>query len=364
MRSRDVVGAALIACAACAPPAPRPVAAPAPQPVIAPPPSAEPLALPLALPLELPPSAPVVASGEPVDPEPEMPSEPAIDPGPTPSTVMETPYKMGQRAEPKTREAYREDILERRHWNKGGTGTLIGELPGPEGHPDPRVTVTIEKANGPHQPAELQRVARQYHWINVVRCYRLGHHKDPFLRGWTKAVVTVSKSGKVQRPRLLSTELKEKPVADCMTDKLKTLAFPAASAGSRAWVDMKVSPGDDPSPPPDELIVPGDGEMPIEEMQKGVEAGMPAFEACYRAAFAYAPELWGRILMRYHVNEHGTLKGVYEWGSYFPDKRVSQCILRHARRLTFPRPSAGEIRFFVPLRLSSDRSAHAQRVGE
>jgi hypothetical protein len=269
------------------------------------------------------------------------------------------PYKLGEREQPKTREAYAEDLAFRRHWNKGGTGELLAKLPGPKGHPDPRVRVNIEKVKGPHKAKDLQRIARKYHWINVVRCYRHGHYKNKYLRGWTYARATVSKGGKVRAPKLLKTDLDVKAAARCMVDKLKTLKFPGARAGSRIWVDMKVGPGDDPSAPPEEETKkPGDGEMPLEEMQKGVQAGEPAFEACYREAFEYAPGLWGRLLMRFHVNEHGTLKGVYQWGTYFPDARVSQCILRQARKLKFPKPKGGDIRFVVPLRLFTDRSAH------
>jgi hypothetical protein len=269
---------------------------------------------------------------------------------------METPYKMGERAEPKTREEYKADILDRRHWNSGGLGELRADPPGPEGHPDPRVRVNIDKVQGPHEADELVRIARKYHWINVVRCYRLGAYKDPHLRGWTHARIDVSKSGKVRGAKLLDTELGEREVADCLVERLGKLEFPAASAGSRAWVDMRVSPGDDPMPPPEELLLPGDGVLDLDEMRLGVQAGLSDFEACYRAAFDYAPGLWGRILIRFHVDDKGQLDEAFEAGSRFPDARVSQCVLRAARKLKFPRPRGGDIRFYVPLRLSSDRA--------
>ena len=276
--------------------------------------------------------------------------------GPRVTIAMETPYKMDQREEPKTREAYKQDIFERRHWNSGGMGELLAEAPGPEGHPDPRVRVNIEKVHGPHEANTLQRIARKFHWINVVRCYRLGAYKDPHLRGWTHARIDVSKGGKVRGAKLLDTELDVKEVADCMVDKLGKLEFPSSRAGSRAWVDMKVSPGDDPMPPPDELLVPGDGELELDEMRLGVQAGLRDFEACYRSAFSYAPGLWGRLLIRFHVDDKGQLDEAFEAGSRFPDLHVSQCVLRAARKLKFPRPRGGDIRFYVPLRFYTDRA--------
>lgn len=293
-------------------------------------------------------------------PAPTPAPEPEPDPGPRVTILVETPYKMDERPDKTTFEAQREDILDRRHWNTGGMGELLGEPPGAEGHPDPRVTVTIEKVHGPHSAKKLQQVARQYHWINVVRCYRLGAYKDPLLRGWTKGRFDLSANGRARGRKMLSTELKNRDVAECMVDKLRTIDFPGARAGSRVWVKMKVSPGDEPMPPPEEEIKPGDGTLPLEEMKAGVDEGREAFEACYRAAFDYAPGLWGRIILRFHVTEHGKLDEAFEAGSRFPDARVQQCILHAARKLRFPKPEGGDIRFLVPIRLWTDRAETAR----
>lgn len=304
------------------------------------------------------------AGSTPLEPaEPSPPPAPVEPPGPEVTILLETPYKMDERPNQKTYEAQREDILDRRHWNTGGMGELVGEPPGPEGHPDPRVTVTVDKVHGPHSKKTLQRIARKYHWINVVRCYRLGAYEDPHLRGWTKARFDLSSGGKARGRKLLDTELKDRAVADCMVDKLADVPFGGARAGSRVWVRMKVSPGDEPMPPPEEEIVPGEGTLPLEAMTAGVEAGREAFEACYRAAFDYAPGVWGRIILRFHVTEHGKLDGAFEAGSRFPDARVQQCILHAARKLSFPKPEGGDIRFMVPIRLWTDRADTAREDG-
>jgi len=261
---------------------------------------------------------------------------------------------MGQRPPPKTRADYQRDILDRRHWNDGGLGELQGELPGPAGHPDPRVIVNIDKVAGPHPAKGLQRTARRHLWKPIINCYRLGAFKDPHLRGWTKARFAVSSAGKVRRPRLLDTELDDPEVAQCMVGKLANLPLPRARRGSNVWVAMRVGPGDDPLPPPDDLIVPGDGTLPITAMKQGVETGLAPFEVCYRNGLAYAPGLWGRLVVRFHVSKTGLLDEAFEAGSRFPDPRVRQCLLRAARKLTFPTPKGGDIRFVVPLRLSSD----------
>ncbi len=281
--------------------------------------------------------------------------------GPTPSITLETPYKMGERVEPKTREAYLVDWRDRKRWNDGAMGELIGDAAPVVGHPDPRVIVNVDKVQGPHDAKRLQRSARRYHWINVVRCYRLGAYKDPHLRGWTKAVVTVDRNGRVRRPRLLETKLKDDAVARCMVKRLGKLRLHRARKISRVWLSMRVGPGDEPMPPPEDLLVAGDGQLSLSDMTTGVRAGLPAMKTCYRAAFDYAPGLWGRIVIRFHLTKAGRVDEAFEAGSRFPDARMRQCVLHAARKLGFPKPAGADIRFVVPLRFFSDRSKHLKQ---
>ncbi len=347
MRERLTLAAALLA--ACTPwraPAPPPVPGipPAPPPVrAAPQPKPEP---------------------EPVPPPRVAPAPPpAPDPGPTPTVTLELTYKLGEKPEPKTQAEYAAQIHELRHWNQGGTGELLAPLPGPEGHPDPRVIINVTKVKGPHDAAKIQQLLRRNHWIQVVRCYRLGAYKDSELRGWARGTVTVKKDGKIHDTRLVSTDLADKEVAGCMVQRLAQAAMPAAAKKSQAWIEMHVGPGDEPLPPPEEQLVPGDGTLPVDAMTAGVRAGLPAFEACYRAAFAYAPALWGRMLVRFHVTERGKLDEAFEAGTQFPDARVSQCVLHAARKLRFDKPDGGEMRFVAAVRFFSDRSSHKNETG-
>ncbi len=275
---------------------------------------------------------------------------------------VERAYKMGERATAATREAYLADVRDRRHWNDGGTGKLSGSLPGVEGHPDPRVIVKIEAddVRGLHRAASLQVIARRHHWMPIVRCYRLGAYKDPQLRGWTKAQIAITRSGRVIHPKLIDSELSDEAVSGCIVAQLTKLRFARVRSrkkiASRAVVHMRVAPGDEPLPPPAELIVPGEGELPVAQMRAPVSEAKASFETCYRAAFDYAPGLWGRIVVRFHLRADGTVDEAFEGGSRFPDKRMLQCVLRAARSLTFKRPKNGDLRFVVPLRFSSPRA--------
>jgi hypothetical protein len=273
--------------------------------------------------------------------------------------VIEAPYKLDQPPAPTSRQQYQADILERRRWNDGGLGELAADQPGPVGHPDPRVVVNVDAVRGPHEQATVQRLARKHQWIEIARCYRLGFHEDPELRGWTKARMIIGSNGRVRSTKLLDTELDREDVPKCMVDKLKKLRFPAARSNSRVDLSMRVGPGDDPVPPPDELLLAGKGKLEVAAMRRGVEAGVAQFEACYRAAFDYAPGLWGRIAIRFHLTEHGTLDEAFQVESRFPDVRVSQCVLRAARKLRFDAPKEGDIRFVVALRLWSIHASTA-----
>lgn len=355
------LAACVIGCAA----PPQPIA-PALPPIPAPPVlwPTEPLAAPApsALLEASPPTAPLAAFAAPSPSAAEAPLSvaplPDADPGPIPTLLVESPYKMGERAEPRTQDAYRREVRELRHWGKGGTGELAEPLPGPEGHPDPRVIVNLERIQGPHPAAEVLRLARRNHWIQVVRCYRLGAYKDPNLRGSTKALVSLGRRGEVRSAKLLETDLADRAVADCMVEKMRGLSFPAARGTSTARFELRVGPGDEPMPPPEELLVPGDGFLSTSSMREGVRPAEPELEACYRQALGRAPGLWGRLVLRFHLTERGKVDEVFPIGTPFPDARMSQCVVRAARRLTFPKPEGGDLRFVVGFRFWSDRSQH------
>lgn len=268
--------------------------------------------------------------------------------------ALETPYKLGQRPVPETRAAQEAELVERRRWNDGGLGILAAEQPPPRGHPDPRVRVDVAEATGRLTAAAVQRTARRYHWINVVRCYRLGAYRAPTMRGWTWGRLSIGGTGQVRSTRLTKTELSDRTVAECLIQRLRKVEFPRSVGTTKVKISIKVSPGDDPLPPPEEEIVPGEGELPVAEMVRGVRAGLGDFEACYREGLEYAPELWGRIPIRFHLTERGVLDEAFDAGSRFPDPRVKQCILRRARTLRFSAPDGGDVRFVVPVRFWTD----------
>jgi hypothetical protein len=278
------------------------------------------------------------------------------DPAPRVAITIEPPFRLDRRVVPADKAAFLADLRDRTRWNQGGLGTLAGPLPKVAGHPVPKVIVDVTHVAGPHPAADVQRILRKMFWSKVVECYGLGAYKDQKLRGKTTLKLRIARAGKVTASRVEGSNLNDPDVVACLADKIRAVDLPKARAGSQVTVEIQVGPGDEPMPPPPSLAIPGDGILPPEVLRGAIAAALPSFEACYRQALEYAPELWGRLGIRFHLTDRGKLDEAFEVESRFPDERVTLCVLRAARALSFPKPKGGEMRFIVPLRFQSERS--------
>lgn len=295
--------------------------------------------------------APVVVAPPPVPVAAPVPPEPV--PKAAPITI-EVPFRLDRRPTFTSKEAFLVDLRERTRWNKGALGPLVAELPKVPGHPAPKVIVDVQSAAGGHKVADVQRVLRKMLWIKVIECYGLGAYKDQKLRGTIAVGFRVSPGGKISGARVAGATLPDPEVVACLVDRLQRVDLPSAKKGTRVALQIEVGHGDEPMPPPLRLITPGDGILDGEAVRAVMTAALPDLERCYRPALAYAPELWGRLGIRFHLTEKGKLDEAFEVESQFPDERVSLCVLRVARKLKFPRMDGGEIRFVVPLRFGAE----------
>jgi hypothetical protein len=323
----------------------------APPPLAVPPPAPPPS-----------PSLPPAVTPEPPpepDPPPPSPTPPPEPPRPRLGLAIEEPFRLDRRVFPKDKAAFLADLADRTAWNQGGLGDLAAPLPPVPGHPAPKVIVDVPRARGPHAAADLQRALRKLLWIKVVECYGLGAWNNPKLRGTASLVASVAADGKVSASRVTATTFPDDAVPRCLADRLRRVPLPRAKGRSVASVEIQVGPGDEPVPPPPDLVVPGDGELDPPAIRAVVEAARPAFEACFEPALAYAPALWGRLGVRFHVTDRGKTDEAFEVESRFPDERVTLCVLHAARKLVFPKPAGGDIRFVVPLRFWSPESPAA-----
>jgi hypothetical protein len=341
--------ALVLGCAAAPPPPPAPLTAlppPPPAPAAAAPPAPSEVTPPPAAADPVPPAA---------DPPPADPA-PADPPAPRIGLAIEEPFRLDRRVFPQDKAAFLADLADRTRWNQGGLGELAAPLPPVPGHPAPKVIVDVPRARGPRAAADVQRELRRLFWIHVVGCYGEGAWDHPTLRGAAYLSASVSAEGKIVSSSVTSTTFRDDVVPRCLAEHVQRIALPRAKGPSQIAVDVHVGPGDEPMPPPQDLVVPGDGEIAPAAVRAVIEAARPAFEACYAPALAYAPALWGRLGVRFHVTERGRTDEAFEVESRFPDERVTLCVLRAARKLKFPKPAGGDVRFVVPLRFWSGES--------
>jgi len=276
--------------------------------------------------------------------EPPLPAEPEPS---GPRVVIEPSYAWG--------EASSIASSELEPANRGGEGALIGERPKAAGHPQPRVIVDVPHVGGPHRKKSVLAKARSGSWNRIIRCYQADAYLQPDLEGEVQLGATVTGGGRLTRLRVTkSTFPKDTGVANCFKKRLSGMKMPQAKKSSSAKLVIKLWPGDDPLPPPPGVeIERGPGSLRHEPVATALSAQLGGFRACYEAALtSYAPELWGRLAIRVHVEPNGTVDEAFEVESSFPDEHVVRCALKHARTLKLPVPEGGDVRWVLALRLA------------
>jgi hypothetical protein len=214
------------------------------------------------------------------------------------------------------------------------------------------VTIDVPKVKGPHRREGVERDMRRTLWVRVVECYRLGAHKEPALRGKWSGRVEIKKNGVAFGAKAGASTFKDAEVDDCLRGAVGRARVGGAKAGSTASVEIAIGPGADPMEPPAGRIVPGGGAIDAGAIASALGASLPAFERCYEAGLAYAPELWGRLALRLRLTEAGVVDEAFEIESRFPDEHVARCVRRAAIGFELPPPSGGDARVVVALRLS------------
>lgn len=308
-----------------------------------------------ALPDTTPVETPIVASAPSVA-STASPSAAPTPSGPRATITLETPFKLDARPIPKERDAFLAELHERTAWNTGGLGETIADVPTPDVHPMPRVVIDVLKATGQIGHAAVERTMRKHSWIRVIECYALGAYKDQKLRGEATVRFSIAPSGKPKAGKVVAQKLPDTDVVSCLASHVTALDFGKANGMTQVTARIHIGAGDEPMPPPASVVVPGDGALSPDEMKRPIEAALPEIQRCFESAFTYAPALWGRLAIRFHVTENGKVDEAFEVESRFPDERVARCILHLARDMKFPKPRGGDVRFVVPLRLSTDQS--------
>lgn len=94
------------------------------------------------------------------------------------------------------------------------------------------------------------------------------------------------------------------------------------------------------------------GKMPEAIVRQRVTQHSSAILRCYSDGQGSAPELAGRAMMRFIIEEDGQVQRVSTIGADFPSKAVPRCLEALFRAIRFPKPDSGSVRVTYPLPLS------------
>jgi hypothetical protein len=99
--------------------------------------------------------------------------------------------------------------------------------------------------------------------------------------------------------------------------------------------------------------------IPPAYFQKRIREKNDAFRACYNDALKRRPDLHGRIVTKFNIEEDGSVAGVCDAGSTVGDPPMVACVLRAFTTVTFEAYSVGDpcpaVTVNYPLQFSPDR---------
>ena len=121
----------------------------------------------------------------------------------------------------------------------------VAAAPG-QRHPQPRVIVDVERVDGPHQRADVERQARSHLWHKVIRCYRAGAANKPKLKGDATFALRIGADGDVSEVRSTGGTLGDERVIACVARQIEQVPMPTAAGSSRVSMQVHLAPGDAP----------------------------------------------------------------------------------------------------------------------
>ena len=94
------------------------------------------------------------------------------------------------------------------------------------------------------------------------------------------------------------------------------------------------------------------GRLPPEVIQRTVRAILPRVrQRCYEPALRTAPNLQGRVVVRFVIGRDGAVGLVSNGGSDLPNSEVVGCYVRAFYALRFPPPEGGHVTVSFPVSL-------------
>jgi hypothetical protein len=260
--------------------------------------------------------------------------------------VFEPPHKLDARPSLRDKARADEERIVLSRWNEGGRSAPW--------HPAPRVIVDNPRVTGPIRPATVLRTARAKGYWLIRSCYDAALAENQDLGGKLSVGFTIRKSGALVRPAIAGKPtLPDAKVVQCIRLSMRKISFPRPRSDARVTLDIQINPGDAPVPlSRDDTPGPGSIDTPLVQGTLAAGAGA-AVQQCYVDGVRRMPGLWGRMLLLADVAYDGTLRGLTEVGSTFPDPQTTRCVSEAVRAVALPAPNGGELRIVVPIRFGS-----------
>ncbi len=94
------------------------------------------------------------------------------------------------------------------------------------------------------------------------------------------------------------------------------------------------------------------GRLAPELIQRIVRSNYGRFRFCYEQGLARNPSLEGRVVVRFIIDQSGSVAHATNSGSTLPDSQVVQCVVQAFPRLSFPEVEGGTVTVVYPILFS------------
>ncbi|WP_437275102.1 AgmX/PglI C-terminal domain-containing protein [Sorangium sp. So ce375] len=94
------------------------------------------------------------------------------------------------------------------------------------------------------------------------------------------------------------------------------------------------------------------GRLPPEVIQRIVRQNFGRFRLCYERGLQRDPDLQGRVVVRFTIDQRGAIVNARDGGSDLPDGTVVSCVVRGFHDVIFPAPEGGNVDVVFPIRFS------------
>jgi hypothetical protein len=238
----------------------------------------------------------------------------------------EPPYAPGARRRPPGGVAASNDDDVVARWNRGGPDAS-GPAAVKAQHPAPRVKVDVVQVRGHIGEADVLRTARAKGYWPFRLCYEEGLRRAPKLHGTVKLRVSVGPGGTPRGVRKVAAELDDAEVTSCVLKAARGLSLAPPERGTPdVTLEVSLWPGD--APVHAGSAAPSRSSDVPEALVAALRSRWTGVKTCYEGGLRRTPGLWGRLAMRFRVTTKGDIVEAAEVESQFPDRDVTECILR------------------------------------